>query len=105
MCFGTLYAQPFSISFMTLSMARYALFDLGDNASSITIDERGIISSGIPNLSHALIAADTLGPILGFVVQQYLPDELVNRKYYVPKTTSKYELLLKEMYEKRKNAK
>ena len=41
----------------------------------------------------------------GFVVQQYLPDELVNRKYYVPKTTSKYELLLKEMYEKRKNAK
>ena len=39
----------------------------------------------------------------GFVVQQYLPDELVNRKYYVPKTTSKYELLLKEMYEKRKS--
>lgn len=40
-----------------------------------------------------------------FVVQQYLPDELVNRRYYIPKTTSKYEILLKEMYEKRKNAK
>ena len=41
----------------------------------------------------------------GYVVQQYLPDELVNRHYYEPKTTSKYELLLKEMYEKRKNSK
>lgn len=40
-----------------------------------------------------------------FVVQQYLPDELVNRKYYIPKETSKYELLLKEMYNKRKNFK
>ena len=40
-----------------------------------------------------------------FVVQQYLPNELVNRKYYIPKETSKYELLLKEMYIKRKNAK
>ena len=37
----------------------------------------------------------------GYVEQQYLPDDLVNRKYYEPKTTSKYELLLKEMYEKR----
>ena len=40
-----------------------------------------------------------------YIVQQYLPDELVNRKYYIPKSTSKYELLLKEMYEKRKNTK
>ena len=40
-----------------------------------------------------------------FVVQQYLPNELINRKYYIPKETSKYELLLKEMYIKRKNAK
>lgn len=40
-----------------------------------------------------------------FVVQQYLPNELVNRKYYIPKETSKYELLLKEMYIKRKNTK
>lgn len=40
-----------------------------------------------------------------FVVQQYLPDELINRKYYIPKETSKYELLLKEMYNKRKNFK
>ena len=41
----------------------------------------------------------------GYVEQQYLPDDLINRKYYEPKTTSKYELLLKEMYEKRKNTK
>ena len=40
-----------------------------------------------------------------YVVQQYLPNELINRKYYIPKETSKYELLLKEMYIKRKNTK
>lgn len=40
-----------------------------------------------------------------YVVQQYLPNELTNRKYYIPKETSKYELLLKEMYTKRKNTK
>ena len=36
----------------------------------------------------------------GFVKQQYLPDELINRKYYIPKTTSKYESLLKDAYKK-----
>ena len=35
-----------------------------------------------------------------FVQQQYLPDKLQNKKYYIPKTNSKYELLLKSMYEK-----
>ena len=40
-----------------------------------------------------------------YVKQQYLPDELVNRKYYIPKETSKYELLLKEMYVKRRDSK
>ena len=40
-----------------------------------------------------------------FVVQQYLPNELINRKYYISKETSKYELLLKEIYMKRKNTK
>ena len=35
-----------------------------------------------------------------FVKQQYLPDNLVNRKYYVPKTTSKYESNLKVIYDK-----
>ncbi len=40
-----------------------------------------------------------------FVHQQYLPDELINRKYYIPKETSKYELLLKDMYLKRKSTK
>ena len=41
----------------------------------------------------------------GYVKQQYLPDELINRKYYTPKDTSKYELLLKEAYTKIKNTK
>ena len=40
-----------------------------------------------------------------FVKQQYLPDNLKGKKYYIPKETSKYELLLKEMYVKRKNTK
>lgn len=35
-----------------------------------------------------------------FVRQQYLPDELTGRKYYIPKETSKYERNLKEVYEK-----
>ena len=32
----------------------------------------------------------------GYVKQQYLPDELKNKEYYNPKTTSKYERGLKD---------
>jgi len=35
-----------------------------------------------------------------YVKQQYLPDNIKNRKYYNPKTTSKYELGLKGVYDK-----
>ena len=35
-----------------------------------------------------------------YVKQQYLPDELVGRKYYNPKTTSKYEMNLKNIYDR-----
>jgi len=35
-----------------------------------------------------------------YVVQQYLPDNLKNKEYYNPKTTSKYERGLKEIYDK-----
>ena len=35
-----------------------------------------------------------------FVKQQYLPDNLKNKKYYIPKTTSKYETNLKNTYDK-----
>ena len=35
-----------------------------------------------------------------YVKQQYLPDNIKNRKYYIPKTTSKYELGLKGVYDK-----
>ena len=39
----------------------------------------------------------------GYVRQQYLPDELAKRKYYNPKTTSKYETNLKNIYDKINN--
>ncbi len=35
-----------------------------------------------------------------FVKQQYLPDAIKGRKYYEPKTTSKYEINLKNTYDK-----
>ncbi len=35
-----------------------------------------------------------------YVKQQYLPDNIKNRKYYIPKTTSKYEQSLKTVYDK-----
>ena len=37
-----------------------------------------------------------------FVKQQYLPNNIKNRKYYIPKTTSKYEIALKSVYDKLK---
>lgn len=36
----------------------------------------------------------------GYVDQQYLPDNLKDRIYYIPKETSKYEKALKEVYDK-----
>ena len=35
-----------------------------------------------------------------YVKQQYLPDNLKNKKYYIPKTDSKYESLIKDFYDK-----
>ena len=35
-----------------------------------------------------------------YVKQQYLPDNIKNRKYYIPKDTSKYEINLKSIYNK-----
>lgn len=34
-----------------------------------------------------------------YVKQQYLPDKICNRKYYIPKETSKYERELKKVYD------
>ena len=39
----------------------------------------------------------------GYIKQQYLPDELKERMYYNPKTTSKYEINLKNIYDKINN--
>lgn len=36
----------------------------------------------------------------GWVKQQYLPNQIKDRKYYLPKTTSKYEESLKNVYDK-----
>ena len=47
-------------------MAISAELLFGDKASSITISDRGILASGSPSLKAALIAASTLGPMLGF---------------------------------------
>ena len=38
-----------------------------------------------------------------YVKQQYLPDNLVDRRYYVPKLTSRYEASLKKVYDKINN--
>lgn len=35
-----------------------------------------------------------------YVKQQYLPDNLINKKYYVAKLTSKYEKSLNDIYQK-----
>ena len=40
----------------------------------------------------------------GYVKQQYLPDNIKDRRYYNPKTTSKYEESLKSIYDKIKNS-
>ena len=39
----------------------------------------------------------------GYVKQQYLPDNIKDKKYYNPKTTSKYENTLKDVYDKINN--
>ena len=40
-----------------------------------------------------------------WVNQQYLPDKIKDKKYYVPKTTSKYEISLKSVYDNIEKAK
>ncbi len=39
----------------------------------------------------------------GYVKQQYLPDKIKDKIYYIPKETSKYEKALKNIYDKIKN--
>lgn len=36
----------------------------------------------------------------GFVKQQYMPNNLIGKEYYIPKSTSKYETSLKSVYER-----
>ncbi|MGI6709929.1 MAG: replication-associated recombination protein A [Bacilli bacterium] len=55
-----------------------------------------IMSSQFPNQKSYQYPHDFPG---AWVDQQYLPNEIKNKKYYTPKTTSKYEESLKERYE------
>ena len=62
---GMTTSIPFSISSRARSKATWAVLLLGDRAISATIVPRGILASGKPTLSAALIAASTLGPMAG----------------------------------------
>ena len=57
---------PSSTSFKAISSAICAVLLFGDSAISETIVPSGILASGNPTLSAALIAASNLGPIDGF---------------------------------------
>ena len=80
------------------------------NSAEIAIDEalndiRSGNTGNVPN-NIKTNSADYLYPHNypnGWVKQQYLPDNIKNRKYYQPKTTSKYEQSLKDIYDKINN--
>lgn len=40
-----------------------------------------------------------------YIKQQYLPDNIKDKKYYIPKETSKYEISIKKIYDKINNGK
>ena len=40
-----------------------------------------------------------------YIKQQYLPDNIKDKKYYTPKETSKYEINIKKIYDKINNGK
>ena len=54
---------------------------------------------GAKELGHAIGYQYPHDSENGFIPQQYLPDKLKNRHYYHPKTTSKTEQQLKQIYD------
>ena len=66
----------------------YVDLDLGDKAKSITITDNGILASGKPNLSHALIHASTRGPILGLASPISSYAITVMRLYIISKSSA-----------------
>ncbi|MDD2181583.1 MAG: replication-associated recombination protein A [Bacilli bacterium] len=83
---------------LALSPKSNSAYTALDNATNdIRIGKSASIPKHIKNGS-----SDYLYPHdykFGYVKQQYLPDNLKDRKYYQPKTTSKYEQNLKIIYE------
>ena len=65
MCFGIVPTLPSTISFSASSKAMCAVLLFGDKAISVTMVPNGILASGNPILSAALIAASNLGPMAG----------------------------------------
>src|SRR5690625_488510 len=59
--------------------------------------------SGAKKLGHGIGYKYPHDHSSGWIKQQYLPDELVGRKYYHPKTTGKFEHALKRVYENIQN--
>ncbi|MDD3383056.1 MAG: replication-associated recombination protein A [Bacilli bacterium] len=73
-----------------------AIEDLENGISGPLPIHLKIMSPKFPNQKFYQYPHDFPG---AWIDQQYLPEELKNKKYYIPKTTSKYEELLKERYE------
>ena len=73
-----------------------ALEDLENGISGPLPMHLKIMSSKFPNQKSYQYPHDFPG---AWIDQQYLPDEIKNKKYYIPKTTSKYEEALKERYD------
>lgn len=73
------------------SALHYAIVDI-ENGNNYPIPETIRIDSKIYKYPH-----DYKG---SYVKQQYMPDNLINKRYYKAKLTSKYEKALNEIYEK-----
>lgn len=87
-----------------------ALADVRDGkASSIPDDLKDAHYSGAKKLGHGLEYKYPHDYPNSWVEQQYLPNNLVNKKYYQPKNTGKYEqalnLRMKQIQEWKKNSK
>ncbi|GEO47623.1 replication-associated recombination protein A [Companilactobacillus kimchii] len=87
-----------------------ALADVRDGkASSIPDDLKDAHYSGAKKLGHGLDYKYPHNYPNSWVEQQYLPNNLVNKKYYQPKNTGKYEqalnLRMQQIQEWKKNSK
>ncbi len=78
------------------SNSAYMALDMALN--DVRKGNTGNVPSHIKNSSNSYLYPHNYPN--GHVKQQYLPDNIKDRKYYNPKTTSRYEETLKSIYEK-----